>query len=537
RCYTDAFPRSDGILYQKEVQPWYLNGETVGFICSSRYQLTSGHLKGHIECLKGQWLLPKYTCEPRSCPPFLSTDPTLIIESNNIFKHGESIALTCYNGYILHGSSQITCSFGLWLMPNKRTYCGNIEYEDETKNLDNSPDNTFDYDDNDHLIDLETSTIIPVTSEPEIDDGTTIPTIEWTVENGGSIVSDGKLYVYENSDVHLTCKWPLTHGNPSWVFPQSRETENYKLELNKIEHTSLLSVWTIQEDDSGIYSCLSPQEKQENNIIMIVLRSEDENQTINSEFRLPSPTAFSCVFQRPINTIAWYTGLYLNDGDYIPDNGAIRISCRQIGQFILVGPDTITCNKGEWVPENEARCIRLKRNSESMPPPIEISSPYEIINDGSITVDPGRSIALDCLWVIPPEPQESWHHATWYRTDKRGNLVLPAEIIPLKRKENNQQFYSYRLTVEPVENKLTTFTCLTPENESNFIKIRFTNTCKFQDIPIPLNVVLTASALKPFYLPEERIDIQGCKNNKRLILNYIKCLHNGIWSEPLVYCR
>lgn len=88
------------------------------------------------------------------------------------------------------------------------------------------------------------------------------PTILFRHHNGPIAQSnDGKLIVYPGTTVHMECLWMRRFGNPKWSinhtfrnYPEGWVTDEGR--DNTLEYR--LSIFHAVEDDSGIYTCMTP---------------------------------------------------------------------------------------------------------------------------------------------------------------------------------------------------------------------------------------------------------------------------------------
>ncbi|XP_007539822.2 complement factor H [Erinaceus europaeus] len=94
------------------LQGTYEHSDVVEYVCKPRF-LMKGSDK--IQCVDGEWTaLPQCIEEKRTCGDVPELDHGYAEPSDPPYHHGDSINVTCEDGYTMVGDRSLTCNRGLW---------------------------------------------------------------------------------------------------------------------------------------------------------------------------------------------------------------------------------------------------------------------------------------------------------------------------------------------------------------------------------------------------------------------------------------
>lgn len=360
------------------------------------------------------------------------------------------------------------------------------------------------------------------------------PVITYKSDGEFKITGDGTIELPVGSTLQLNCFLLTAKGNLVWSYPNKESTISDESWSQQHKNLTLL-IRNMNEDDSGKYSCTSRIGRMQFLSVRV-----DRHFTLTPEgFSLEVADSYACEFKHPPNVIAWHEGAELKYFTVLPENSVVTMRCLQPSMYAFRGDKQITCHNGEWQTD-EFYCERLSRNSEILPPPVNvISSPQDhtVTEDGVLVARKGTTVILDCLWVYP-EPGEGWYYPSWFHSSPHGDIELPAEIVQHGIDGSGTHHYSYRISVVAAEEaKLpVTYTCMTPAGLQNQIRIITSDYCLWESLTIPPVIQLNASSIKTVYLVGEKVNVIGCIKGVLLGADFYQCLPNGRWSVLLHRC-
>ncbi|XP_066959813.1 locomotion-related protein Hikaru genki isoform X1 [Macrobrachium rosenbergii] len=149
------------------------------------------------------------------------------------------------------------------------------------------------------------------------------PALEWSIAGGRGMVDvAGSLVLLPGSILHLDCLYPRLHGNPNWAWTSAYRQYPTGWAINRQERELRyrLSLYYAKTDDSGVFTCTTPNGRD--NYLHILVKE------------------VSCA---PVSS----SELLKVEGDSVGLGDTISFSCPT--GYYLNGPNKLTClPSGEW---------------------------------------------------------------------------------------------------------------------------------------------------------------------------------------------